>query len=120
MRIVLTTVLSLVLHLTLGWAWTLGAGILGGALADRNGWFVGAAGVSLGWSAIAVYSIAVAPASSQILLDVLGQLAGNIPGAVIVAITVLLGALLGGLGGIIGTQLTGLTGEEAPDPAPVS
>jgi hypothetical protein len=102
-RILVTAVVSLLLHLVLGWAWTLGAGLVGGALVDRRGWLVGAAGVALGWGALVAYSALVAPESVGALLDILGGLFGNIPRALVVVCTVFAGALLGGLGGILGT-----------------
>ena len=100
-----TTALSIALHITLGWAWTLGAGIVGGLWAERSGWLVGGAGVALGWASAVAYSLAVAPASTRILLDALGQLFGNIPDAAVVAATLLIGAFLGVLGGVFGTAL---------------
>ena len=109
-RILLTTIFSLAAHLLLGWTWTLGAGILGGALADQRGWFVGAAGVALGWALLVIYSFAVAAAPTRIMADSLGQIFGNIPAAAIVGGTVLLGALLGGFGGAIGQMLPQVTG----------
>jgi len=113
LRILITTVFSLAAHLLLGWAWTLGAGILGGALAERSGWFVGAAGVALGWAILVVYTFAVAAAPTRILVDSLGKIFGNIPAAAIVGGTVLIGILLGGLGGAIGQMLPRVTAIES-------
>lgn len=112
LKTLVTTALSIVLHVLLGWGWTLGAGIVGGLWAGRTGWLVGGAGVGAGWTAGVVYSAYVAPASTRILLDTLAQLfgsaLGNIPDSLIVAVTILIGAVLGMLGGLIGTQLRAL------------
>jgi hypothetical protein len=117
MRFLLTAVFSLIVHLLFGWAWTLVAGVLGGALARRSsavsGWFVGAGGVALGWAVLVIYNFAVAPASTRILVGDLGQLFGNIPGFLLVGATILIGALLGGLGGLLGQSLAGLTGADS-------
>ena len=122
MRILLTAIFSIVVHLLFGWAWTLGAGILGGALAERTegarGWFVGAAGVALAWAILVVYNFVVAGTPTQILVDNLGALFGNIPGFVLVGGTVLLGALIGALGGVIGQTLATLTGSDVAEPTP--
>ncbi len=104
MKILTTAIVALALHLTLGWAWTLGAGIAGGAWAVRRGWLVGAAGVALEWAALVGYNLIVAAGPVRELARVLGGLLGNLPGWVVVLLTVLLGAALGALGGFIGTQ----------------
>lgn len=104
-----TAAVSVVLHVLFGWMWTLGAGVVGGLWAQRNGWLVGAAGVGLGWAAAVVYSLWTAPASTRILLDTLaqlfGQMLGNFPDGLLVGATVLIGAVLGMLGGVMGAQL---------------
>ena len=110
-RIVAITVCSLALHLTLGWAWTLGAGLVGGLWAGRNGWFLGAAGTALGWAALVGYTAAVASGPFRMLVDTIGDLAGPVPGLILLPATVLLGALLGGIGGGIGGQLRPLIWE---------
>lgn len=114
MRIVLIGILALGIHLLLGWEWTLCAGIVAGAVTPRHGWFVGAAGTALAWASVLVYSFAVAPAATRVLLDTLSGFAGNIPGSALVALTVALGALVGGLGGAIGTLAQPLFGSLLP------
>jgi len=113
MRILITSVLSVVIHLVFGWAWTLVAGILGGALASKRGWLVGMVGVGSGWAACLVYSYAVAPEPTATMLGALSRLAGNIPGAVLVLASLLIGLALGLFGGVIGTQLSGLKAGDA-------
>ena len=98
-----TAALSVALHLTLGWAATVLAGIGAGAGARRHGWALGATGTGLGWAGLVIYSAFVAPAAFRVLLDTLGAFAGTIPGSVLVGGTVLMGSLLGALGGGIGS-----------------
>ncbi len=109
LKTAVTAVISVALHVLLGWMWTLGAGVVGGLWAQRNGWLVGGAGVGLGWAAAVIYSLWVAPASMRILLDTLaqlfGQMSGNFPDGLVVGATILIGAVLGALGGVIGAQL---------------
>jgi hypothetical protein len=100
-----TAGLSVFLHWGLGWEATVLAGVAAGVGAPRRGWFVGAAGGSLGWTVLVVYTAAVAAPSLRVLIDTLEALAGNIPGETVVGLTVLLGGVLGALGGGIGTLL---------------
>lgn len=104
MKTLATAMLSVLLHLALGWAWTLGAGLVGGAWAGRRGWLVGAGGVALGWAALVAYGFAAAPDATVRMARTVGGLFGNLPGAVAVLATVLIGALLGAAGGFAGQQ----------------
>ena len=108
LRIVVVATLSLALHLTLGWTWTLLAGIGGGVWVARRGWLVGLLGVALGWLALVAYSYAVAGAATQVMTNTVGGMLGNMPGLVVVAATVLIGGLIGVLGGAVGMSLRGL------------
>ena len=105
MKVLLTFVLSLALHLALGWAWTLLAGLAGGAWAARRGWLVAAAGVATAWAALVAYNFAVAPDATVRMVHTTGGLLGNLPGAAVVGATVLIGAALGALGGVLGQQV---------------
>ena len=105
MKIIATFLLSLTLHLTLGWAWTLAAGLAGGFWAVRRGWLVGLLGVGLGWAALVGYNAVVAGPAVRQMTTTVGGLLGNLPGFAVVIATVLIGAVLGALGGAAGTQL---------------
>jgi hypothetical protein len=100
-----TAVFALALHLTLGWAWTLGAAIAGGAWAGRGGWRVGLFALLLEWGALVAYNFVVAPGPTSRMAATMGRLFGNIPGFLVVASTLLIGAVLGALGGAVGTRL---------------
>lgn len=104
MKIFVTFGLSLLLHVLLGWGFTLGAGVVGGFWAVRRGWLVGTLGVGLGWLALLLYNAVVAPEALERMTTTMGGLLGNLPGSVVVGLTLLIGLLLGGLGGAIGTQ----------------
>lgn len=108
LHVVLTALLALVLHLALGWTWTIVAGIVGGAWAVQRGWVVGALGVGLDWAVLVLYNYATARAATQGMADTVGELLGNMPAPVVVAATVLTGTLIGGVGGALGTALRGL------------
>jgi len=100
-----TAVLALALHLALGWAWTLGAGLVGGVIAPRHGGLVGLLGVGLEWAALVGYNYIVAGAAMAVMTSTLGGILGNTPGTMVVAATVFIGALLGGLGGTVGALM---------------
>ncbi len=104
LHILAVAVCALVLHLVLGWAWTLGAGVLGGMIAPQRGWLVGTLGVALDWGMLVGYNYAVAPAATQIMTDTMGALIGNTSGMAVVAGTIVLGMLIGGLGGAAGAS----------------
>lgn len=104
MKTLVTVVLALTLHLAFGWAWTLAAGVAGGAWAGRRGWLVGLAGVAGGWAALVAYNFAAAPDATARMARTVGGLLGNLPGWATVLATVLIGALLGITGGFLGQQ----------------
>jgi len=104
-KVPLSFLFALALHITLGWAWTLLAGVLAGAWVVRRGWIAGAVSVGLDWLVLVVYNFAVAGREVASMVEILGGILGNLPGAVIVATTLLIGVLLGGLGGIIGSHV---------------
>lgn len=104
MKIFATIILALLLHLLLGWQWTLAAGIVGGYWAGRRGWMVGLLGVGLSWLALIVYNFIAAGPAVREMTDVLGEILGGMPGFVVLALTWVIGLLLGTVGGLIGTQ----------------
>jgi hypothetical protein len=111
----LTAVVSLLLHLTLGWPWTLVAGMVGGFLANRHNGLVGMAGVGVAWLGLVGWNYAVAPGPVAEMTRVMGALFGNLPGAVVVGGTLLIGLLLGLLGGRIGGQVKALLPTRKPE-----
>jgi hypothetical protein len=108
MKTLAVLIFSIALHLTLGWEWTVLAGLAGGLWAFRGGWRVGALGVLLGWGALVVWNFVVAAEPMGRMVETFGGLMGNVPGWGVVAATLLLGGLLGLLGGAAGTALRGL------------
>lgn len=114
MNVALTFALALVLHLLLGWAWTLAAGIAGGFRAVRQGWLVGALGVGLDWLAFLLYNYLVAQAATSELVRVLGDVLGGLPGVAVLGLTLLIGLVLGALGGFIGAQAARLFHATSP------
>lgn len=95
--------LALGVHLVLGWAWTIGAGFLGGLFAAKRGGLVGLLGVALDWAVLVGYNYIAAPAATQTMTDTMGGIIGNTSGMVVVAGTIFIGVLLGGVGGVAGT-----------------
>lgn len=110
-KVIAVAILSVALHLFVGWEATILAGVLAGVWVDRHGWLLGAVGTALGWAGLVCYSAYVAPAAFRILLDTMGSFAGTIPGSVLVGGTVFVGSLLGALGGGIGSVVWFLFGQ---------
>jgi len=94
---------SVLLHVTLGWAWTVVAGVGAGVGRPQQGWGWGAGGVALGWGLLLGYTLFAAPESTRLLFDLIGSFQGNIPGEAVVGLSVITGAILGGLGGGLGS-----------------
>ena len=105
MKLPATIILALVLHLLLGWAWTILAGVVVGVWQGPRGWLVGGIGVGLSWLGLVLYNVVVAAEPVGRMTDTLGGILGGLPGLVIVVFTVLIGVLLGLVGGGLGTQL---------------
>jgi hypothetical protein len=115
MPLLLASILALILHVLLGWQWSLGGGVVAGLMARRAGWAVGMTAVALAWTALVLYNFAAAPAEIARLLEIASGIFGNIPPFSLVVITILLGALLGLLGGIFGTLLRRLFTPVGPE-----
>ena len=94
--------LALVLHLTLGWAWTPLAGLLAGW--HMRGWIFGALVVGVDYGLLVAFSFAVDPRAVGTMTDTMGGFLGNMPSGAVVALTVLIGVVLGGLSGAAGAQ----------------
>ena len=104
MKVVASAVLSIVLHLTLGWAWTAGAGMVAGFWVMRRGALVGALAVGMGWAALVAWNFAAAPQQVAEMSRVVGSLMGGLPPIAATLATIVLGMLLGGSGGAVGAQ----------------
>ena len=107
-KLLVVALLALLLHVVLGWAWTIAAGLAAGLWIGRGGWHLGAASVGIEWLVLVLYNYLVAPHAVHLMFENLGSLLGNLPFFVIVALTLMIGALLGLLGGAAGTQLARL------------
>ncbi|MEM8487192.1 MAG: hypothetical protein AAF564_16685 [Bacteroidota bacterium] len=108
MKVIICTAFALLLHLFLGWEWTLLAGVLYGLMTQYNGWLWGGLSVAAGWGLLVLFNFVVASAPVGEMTHVTGQILGNLPGALVVVMTLLIGGLLGILGGLVGTQLAQL------------
>ena len=97
--------LSVIIHVFLGWAWTITSGAAVGFLFGRHGWIYGALVVGGDWVVLLIYSYLVDARALRVMTETMGSIMGNMPSFAIVAITVLIGALLGLVGGAAGTQL---------------
>lgn len=100
--IVAALLVTLAVHWTLGWAWTVLGGAAGGWLAPRRGWLAGAAGTGTGWALSVAASFLVDARAVSEMTRVVGALLGGLPGAATVALTIAIGVLLGAAGGLVG------------------
>ena len=103
--ILVGTLLSLVTHLVLGWAWTMLAGLVAGFLVERRRWLAGGLAVGLAWGLLIAHSFAVAPAPTWRMITFTGSLFGGLPGPVVPIATVLIGVAFGTVGSLLCTPL---------------
>ncbi len=108
MSVIICTAFALLLHLLLGWEWTLFAGLLCGLMMQYKGWLWGGISVAAGWGLLVLYNFVAAPEAVGEMVQVTGQILGNLPGALVVVLTVFIGGLLGILGGLVGTRMAQL------------
>jgi hypothetical protein len=113
-------VLALLLHIFLGWEWTLLAGFVYGIRSKRLAWpGAGAVGL-LSWGILLLYSYIVAPEPMGRMVETVGALLGGIPYWAVTILTLVLGFLLGVLGGLLGSLLAKLIigFRKKPQPSP--
>lgn len=103
------TAVSLVLHVTLGWAWSVVGAILAGGLSSRLGALVGATSMVLAWGLAILYSFMRAPDETAEMARVVAALLGNLPSPVTVALTLFIAAAIGLAGGWFGSTLRRLS-----------
>lgn len=98
---------AVVLHLTLGWMWTLIGAVIAGVWSGRSlqGGVIGLGGLGIGWGLLLLHSFVVAGGATAVLVRTLGQFMGNTPGEIVVGAMVIIGVILGGLGGLLGAQI---------------
>ena len=77
MKLLATAILALILHLLLGWAWTILAGVIGGLWKGRGGWWVGGLGVGLSWLWLILFNFGAAAEPIRRMTDMLGGILGG-------------------------------------------
>ncbi|MEX0748256.1 MAG: hypothetical protein WD275_09675 [Rhodothermales bacterium] len=112
LRITAAVFLSLLLHLLLGWEWTIFAGVAAGLWFAKSGWMIGGAAVGAEWLLVVVYDYLVDARAIGVMTETLGGIMGNLPGWAVVGFTLLIGLVLGVLGGAIGSQIRKLVHRE--------
>jgi len=100
-----TAVAALVLHVVLGWAWSVLASVGGGYFSGRRGWLVGGAALLVSWSAITWFRFLQAPAEVSEMARVVAGLAGGVPAFTTYLLTMFIGTLLGVAGGFLGSSI---------------
>lgn len=106
--------IALIIHLLLGWIWTIGAALIAGLWVAHRWWILGPIAVGGSWLILVLYNLARAPDATLELWRVFGGLMGGLPGAITLLVTVLIGMLLGLSGALVGRQLRLLFLEREP------
>ncbi|GAB5519254.1 MAG: hypothetical protein RhofKO_15050 [Rhodothermales bacterium] len=106
--------LSIVLHLLLGWAWTIIAAVAGGYLAHRGGWWVGMLTLLVGWGSLLLGFTLLDGQSVRATMEIMGGILGGVPGLAVVIAPLLIASILGVLGGAAGSAAAYLRHGEQP------
>ncbi|MCY4232725.1 MAG: hypothetical protein OXE59_03135 [Bacteroidetes bacterium] len=101
-RLWLGFIVAMLLHLILGWAWSIGGGIAVGLYRAEHAWIVGGIATGLSWAAFVIHAFIVAPEPTQRLMDIMGALFGGIPSGLVPVATILVGIIVGSSGGAFG------------------
>lgn len=108
LRFAAVLLFAVVLHVVLGWEWTLLAGVAAGWLFGRLGWLYGGLAVGSDWLLLVVFNYVANARAVGTMTNSVGSILGNMPSFAVVAITLFIGLLLGTVGGAAGTQLNRL------------
>ncbi len=103
--VLLSLGVSLVMHVWLGWAWSIAGPILGGFLIGKGGGRYGAVILAVSWGMLMMWNFWVAGAESLNMMETMGTLLGRMPAAVVPLSVLLLSALLGMSSGALGSAL---------------
>ncbi|MBT8399655.1 MAG: hypothetical protein KJO98_04200 [Rhodothermia bacterium] len=98
-------VIALVVHVLLGWPWSILGGVAAGWLAPRGGWWRGALAVGMAWLILIGYNFIVANGPVREMHRVVAGVAGDLPGWTIPGLSLFVGILIGAAGGLVGTSL---------------
>ena len=105
-QIVLLSVgVALVMHVWLGWVWSIVGPVLGGFLLGKGGGRFGALVLSASWGILMMWSYVVAGKESLNMMETMGTLLGGMPAAVIPLGVLLMAAVLGMASGALGGAL---------------
>lgn len=105
MKTILITLLALILHLTLGWQWSIVAAAVGGYWQGQGGWRVGLIALTVSWLLLLVWNYLVAPNATSKVFGVMSGIFGGLPSFAFPLFVLLWAALIGAIGGAIGTYL---------------
>ncbi|MEM6783602.1 MAG: hypothetical protein AAF624_07695 [Bacteroidota bacterium] len=103
--VLLTAGVALALHMTMGWAWTVLAAVLGGFVMGRGGSVVGALGLVLPWAGLVLWNLAFYGPPMARMTEAVGGLLGGLPGFIVPLLTLVIALVLGLLGGATGASL---------------
>ncbi|MBL7976974.1 MAG: hypothetical protein JNN12_01440 [Bacteroidetes Order II. Incertae sedis bacterium] len=104
MKLTITALASLAVHLSLGWMYAPFVSLVGGFWQGRGGGRLGAAAMALSWLGLMIWNYMIAPSAMQKMFLMMSGILGNLPPFGFPAITLLFALLLGALSGYVGAQ----------------
>ena len=105
MMVLLSLGVALVMHVWLGWIWSIAGPVLGGFLIGKGGGRYGAIILVASWGLLMMWSYVVAGKESLNMMETMGTLLGGMPAAVIPLGVFLMAAILGMASGALGSAL---------------
>lgn len=103
--VALGTGVTILMHLLLGWGWTLVGGLIVGAGLRRGGWWAGGVVGLLDWTVLVGWSFWSAPTETARMAHTVGELLEGMPGVLFVGAVLGMGFALGAIGGLAGSYL---------------
>ncbi|MDA0683026.1 MAG: hypothetical protein O2797_08835 [Bacteroidetes bacterium] len=103
---ILSLLVSIALHVFMGWSWSIAGAVLVGALQPRLGWLAGGTVLTLSWGLLIGSNFFVAPKETFNMINTVAQLIGDLPGFVTVAATLMIAFVLGSASGWLGAAIT--------------
>lgn len=102
----MSLLLSMVLHLFVGWPWSIVGAIIVGAVHPKAGWLAGGALLTVSWAALIGSNILLAPQEAFNMINTVALLLGDLPGLVTVVATLIIAFVLGSASGWLGAAIT--------------
>ncbi len=105
MILILAIALSILIHLFVGWEYTILAGVFAGYFGKKFGPIQGMAALGIAWMSLLFWNFIVAKDPASKLVDFFSHLLGDLSPGLVLILIIGIACILGLLGGLIGQQI---------------